>query len=160
MAIAAVKYVPFVLAGPGFLMDDWLFARNAFFNGAWVAPVGGLTTRPGSYVAFAATFGLTQSPKILLAILALLNALTAVVIFAALRRWLAEWQAAVAAGAWLAIPSHTATDYWMSALVGPLSLLLLAGGVWAYGEAYHSNRGLILPGVLLVASVAVYESQF
>ena len=157
VAIAAAKYVPFIVAGPELLMDDWLFVRNALFDGAWEAPAGGLTTRPGSYVAYVATFGVTQNPRILLAILSVVNAVTALTILMAFRRWLPEWQAAVAAGAWLAIPSHTATDYWMSAFVGPLSLLLLTGGAWAYGEAYHSKRGLILPGLMLVASVAVYE---
>lgn len=158
VGLGLVKFVPYLTAGPGFLIDDWRFAYNVQSEGTWaVAHTGGATVRPGSFVAYALMFGASQSPVVLAGILATLNVAFAVVLYLVMRRWLPEWEATVAAGAWLLVPSHAGSDYWISGFGGTLALLLLGLGVLALIEAYKHDTSMMLPGVLIVTSVAVYE---
>lgn len=154
--VAALRWLPYLLWGPQFLMDDWLLARNAQQLGAWHT-ASGLPTRPGSHLVYAATFGLTQSPRLLLALLGATNVAIAFCLWRIAGRWVASAVAIMLAVGWLILPVHTATDYWLSTLPTTIALLLLLVGALLTAHAYATGRSAFLGGMLIVSSVAIYE---
>src|SRR5207249_9587137 len=58
VALVVALALPYALAGPRIILDDWFFLRNAHFDGAFSA--GGarqLMGRPGAWLLYAFQFG-------------------------------------------------------------------------------------------------------
>lgn len=155
--VALVRWGPFLASRPGFLMDDWLFADRARSLGAWETAGAGLSTRPGSRVVYALTFGLTQEPVVLALVLAVCGFLIAVMLWRVALRWMSGGLAAGTACLWLALPTHSALDYWASAIPIAVSMVLFLGGVLNLSVAYRCNRSTVPAAILMVGSVATYE---
>lgn len=164
VALAAVLVtVPYLLAGPQLLADDWFWLRNAAFDGWWHAGGGRVDGRPGGQLMAAFGFGLIGAHPLVL-VLALLAFRVAAVV--SLRRALASFLDAPIALAivlvWIVVPNHLALEMWSSSLGAPFALALLAEGITQLARGYKPGAGpdrlrLAFGYVLLAGSVAFYE---
>ncbi len=126
VVLGAVVLLPYVVAGPGFFVDDWFALRNARLDTWWnAAGSGQWHARPGAGVVYALTFGLLDDrPRIYVLLAAVVLVASAVVLDRILRRLLPPLVAVAIAAAWLVIPNHTSLEAWPSALNIALALLL------------------------------------
>ena len=123
--------VPYALAGPRLILDDWFFLRNAHFDGALSA--GGarqLAGRPGAWLLYAFQFGVIgRRPMALYALQTLANAAVAVALFAAARRFVHRGVALGIAAGWVLLPNHASLSRWFSTFPAVVALLLVLIGV-------------------------------
>src|SRR4051812_38495528 len=56
-AVIVALALPYAIAGPHFLADDFVWLRNAQFDGWWHAGGTRLSSRPGAFVVTAFSFG-------------------------------------------------------------------------------------------------------
>jgi len=161
-AVAALVAVPYLLAGPKLLADDFVWLRNAQVNGWQGAGGPRVDGRPGGAIMAALTFGLIGAHPLLLAIVqTVLRSACAV----ALRRCFAQFVsgpvALAAALVWVVVPDHLSLEMWGSTIAAPVALGLLAAGIAELARAWRatdvSNRHLLGAYLLLAGGVAVYE---
>ena len=161
MALTLVSALVLLVHGAGFVLDDWFSLRNAHFDGAWAAAGSAQgTARPGAAVVFALVFGgfgLHPLPGILL--LGVVNAVTAALAFRLLRRFVARHLAALTALLWVLLPTHTATEMWMSGSTLAVSRLALVAGLLVAVRRGLGPVGITVSCSLLAASVLTYEAS-
>ena len=151
-ALVALTWLPYAIAGTGFLVDDWVFLRNAHFDG--ILETGGFRQvgRPGAQVAYALTFGVVgEHPLLAYAVLGVLRFAAAWAIFRLLDDHVDRRAAVLAVGLWLVIPTHLALEQWASTVQALVALGLVAVG----GRAVL--RGRSWAPLVLGAAVLSYE---
>ena len=158
--LGTVVLLPYVVAGPGFFVDDWFALRNARLDVWWnAAGSGQWHARPGAGVIYALTFGLLDDrPRIYALIAAVVLIAGAVVFERVLRRFLPPVVALAIAAAWLVIPNHTSLEAWPSALNIALALLLLLVAVERLTVARPTATTDLTSAALLGCSVLCYEA--
>jgi hypothetical protein len=158
VAVAVALCVPALLSGPGPLADDWVFLRNARFDG-WLHAAGPrLASRPGGAFVYDLTFGLIGNrPLILAFVQAMLLAVVAVAILYALRAFVAPSLALAATIVWLAVPNHSSLEHWFSTAPALVALGLLAVGVGALARSAERDASPLLAHVALAAAITCYE---
>ena len=123
--------LPYALAGPRIILDDWFFLRNAHFDGAFSA--GGarqLMGRPGAWLVYAFQFGIVgRRPLALYVLQTAANAAVAVALLVAARRFLDRGVAFAVAAVWVALPNHSSLSRWFSTLPAVVALLLVLIGL-------------------------------
>jgi hypothetical protein len=150
--LAAANYA---IRGPGYVLDDWYALANAHFDGWWhAAGHDQWLARPGAGVAYAVMFGIIgRHPLAAYALLVVLNAVAAVLVWRLLRRFMDDFGAIFIAGVWVIVPDHGSLLYWPSAVNITLALVLLLAGLLVLAD----DR--VLPAALvLAASVLCYEA--
>ena len=164
-ALTAVMALPYALAGPNFILDDWYALRNAMFDGAFAA--GGhnqALARPGAWVVYGLTFGLIGNHPLPIYLLqTLVNGATAVALFFVVRRFFPARAASATAAVWVVAPTHTSLDNWASASNISLALLAALLGVLALGRdrwnaqaaLWFAVSALCYEATMPVAAVAV-----
>jgi hypothetical protein len=157
----AANVMILLVRGAGFVLDDWFVLRNARFGGAWHA-AGTLqgAARPGSYPIFALVFGgfgLHPLPGFLL--LAALNSATAVLTFHVLDRLVPRWQAALVALLWVVLPTHTASEMWLTCTIIAASQLLLTAALVLVVRPDRRRSHEVGVWLLVAASILCYEAS-
>lgn len=157
--VGAVLAVPYGVAGPNFILDDWFWLRNVHFDGVLgVSDAGNAMARPVGWLVYVAGFGvLGRHPLAIYLVQTALNIVVATVLFVLCRRFLTPSRALCVALAWLVLPNHSSLDAWASTLnIVVALLLLLLGCLVLTGEpTWRSTGGVAL---LLTASVLAYEA--
>jgi hypothetical protein len=159
-ALAVLVALPYALFGVGFVLDDWLALGNAHFDGALAAaPRDYWLNRPGQGVVWALTFGLIgEHPLVHYALQVALSAVTAMLLYRLLLRFLDQGPAFGIAALWLVVPNHGSLVRWASANMILVSLALLLGAALLLTRAEPTFRGDCAAALLLAISVLSYEA--
>jgi hypothetical protein len=159
VVLVVVAFVPYLLQRPGFVLDDWFTLRNAHFDGVLgAAGPEQRVARPGAWLVYAVVFGwIGQRALAVLALLAVIEAVTAVLLFRLVGRYFGPGLAVAAAALWVVLPNHTSTEAWASATNISLAALLVVGGLLLVGDRRGAARP-VLGLLLLAASVLCYEA--
>jgi hypothetical protein len=159
-AIGMVIFLPYVVLGHGFFLDDWFALRNAELGVWWnAAGDGQWRARPGAGATYALTFGLLRDRAVLHAVLlAGVVVLTAVWVDRLARHVLPSRVAFGIALTWLVIPNHTSLETWPSALNITLALLFVLIGTERLLRAKRTVASDVASAVLLSAGVLCYEA--
>lgn len=151
--------VPYALAGPNFILDDWFPLRNAHFDGVLAASGPDLArARPGVWLIYAFEFGLLgRHPMAIYLVQTALNVAVAVAILVLARRFLSRPQALCVSLTWVLLPNHGSLDAWASTMniVVALLLLLVACLLLTRPPTWPGTVGV---AVTLSASVLAYEA--
>ena len=155
VGVAALVYLPYLVHGVGFVQDDWWGLGHAHFDGAWrAAGPDQLTARPGAAVVYAFLFGaIGRHPLAVLGVLAVLDAVGAVLLHRLLRRFVPSGVAALAAVLWLVLPNHTTTETWASAANISVSFVAMLAGLLLLIE-----RRTVFGLLALAFAVLCYEA--
>lgn len=157
LGVGAAVALPYLLMGPGWLLDDFIHVRNRHFGGfAYTAkePAWMWVARPGSGVFFTATYGtLYQHPALMYVVSVALTLGNALAFRWLLRRFVPETHAVAAAVVWLLLPIHSSTDH-----VGTSQQITLASLLVMLGLGWLHDRRWVHAGAVLLAGVLVYES--
>ncbi len=153
--VVALIGLPYLLAGPGPLADDWVFLRNQRFDG-WLHAAGPRQLgRPGGAFVYDVTFGLIGNHPLVLAIVQLaLLAAAALAVHAALARFVDHRLALAIVLVWLVAPNHMTLEHWASTAQALVALALLGVGVRLLDE--HPERPMAA-FVVLALAVSCYE---
>lgn len=163
VAVGVIIALPYLVLGPNFLLDDWIFVRNRHFDGAVSTATTGVawlsTARPGAWATYTAVFGLLgEHPAAIYVVQSAVNISIALALYALLKRFFPTGLAFSAALVWLFLPTHSATDHWGSALnIGVAVLLLLVGLGWLT-DAVRNGRSWVVAGCALVGGALCYEA--
>lgn len=155
-----VVAVPYFVLGPHFLADDYVWLRNAHFDGWWNAGGPRVAGRPGGWVVAALSFGAVGAhPAVLYVVLTALRVGAAVLVRRCLAMFMAARYALAVTLVWLVMPNHLATEMWLSSMAGPIALGLLAAGISELARVTRADprRLPIVAYLLLAGAVAVYE---
>jgi hypothetical protein len=155
VGLVAALALPYALAGPRLLIDDWHFLRNAHFDGIFAAGGGRqLIARPVAWLIYAVQFGVIgRHPMVLYVLQTAANAGVAVALFCLARRFLARDVALGVAVAWVLLPNHSSLSRWFATLPAVLGLLLVILG------ALLLDRELPWPAISCFAVAALtYEA--
>lgn len=139
--LGLVLFGPYLLAGPGYFIDDWFTLRNARVDGAWMAAgADQWRARPVASALYALTFGLLDDFVVVAAaVSATLIVLSAVLLNRIVRREWGRPLALIVSTVWLVVPTHTSLEMWLSAQNITLALVL---GLFAVDLASaHPTRG-------------------
>lgn len=152
--------VPYLLAGPGFFVDDWFALRNAVVGEWWeAAGPDQWRARPGAAVVYAVVFGLIGArPGIHAAIAVVVVVATAVVLRRLLGHVLPPLVALAVSLTWLLVPNHTSLEVWPSAINIGVSLLLAVVGAERLVRNPIPRRTQAGSGVAFAASILCYEA--
>ncbi|MEY2417934.1 MAG: hypothetical protein QOG90_614 [Actinomycetota bacterium] len=155
-ALTAAMALPYAVAGPNFILDDWFALRNAMFEGAWAAAGHNQqVARPGAWVVYGLTFGFVGNhPLAIFVLQTAVTAAVAVALFFVVRRFVAFAPAVATAAVWIVAPTHTSLDNWASALNISLALLAVLLGVASLGR----SRGDWVAAILFAVSALCYEA--
>lgn len=119
--------------GAGLIHDDWSIASGVEFAGVWdtiVSRSTGSPARPGSALYYGLTYGLFGTdPVSHVVVLALLNAVAAVLVVLVGQRLFGSRLALWTAAAWIALPNRGSTRLWIAMAPAVLALCLLLVGV-------------------------------
>jgi hypothetical protein len=158
----AALSLPYALAGPGIVLDDWFTLWWGWRDGVWRA--AGSTqgrARPVGALVYDLQYGVIgPHPLVWLAFQTIVTALSAVLLFRVLRRFLPSLPAAAVAAVWLLSANHSTLDHWgAGSLAGIALLLLLAGSAALLRGTERSAATTTWLGVALLAlSPLVYEA--
>lgn len=153
-AIVVLTWLPYAVAGVGFLADDWTFLRNAHVDGILGTAGAPQAGRPGAAAAYVVLFGVVGAhPLAAYALLGLLRFAVAWALFRLLDDHVDRRAAALAVVLWLVVPTHVALEQWASTIQAGLALWLLLAGA---RRILRGDDGLV-PAALLGASVLCYE---
>ena len=127
---ALLLQLPYLIFGPGFILDDWYLLRNGQLHGWWRTLDGELlAARPGSGLVYALTFGLIGDHPLIHALIeALLIAAIAVLLDRLLSHFVSPRTAAAVALLWVALPNKTSLEVWASAQAISVALLATVFG--------------------------------
>ena len=157
--LALLVAVPYALAGPNFILDDWYTLRNAHFDGAFAAAGPEQTlARPGAWLVYAFEFGvLGRRPLLVYVVQVSLNLGAAVALLLVARRLWSPERALCIAVIWVLLPNHGSLRVWASTMniVVALLLLLLACLLLAAPPSAGRTWSIAL---LLACSVLTYEA--
>jgi hypothetical protein len=172
LAVSAVLALPYLVMGPGFIIDDWVFIAQRHFGGFLATgsePAWLLEARPGAWLVFLLTFGpFYEHPAIIFGLQAAVNAGVAVAFRGLLRRFLPEPHAFAAAVVWLLLPIRSSTDHWGATTNIAVATLLLVIGLsfvidgargasrWPHAAISLVSATLCYESVLPVAATAVF----
>ncbi len=155
--LVAALAIPYALAGPRLILDDWFFLRNAHFDGVFSA--GGsrqLGGRPGAWLLYAVQFGMIgRRPMALYALQTVANAAVAVAVFAAARRFVDRHLAIAVAAVCVLLPNHASLSRWFSTFPAVVALLLVLIGVVVLDA---DRRRAWLAVVCFAAAALCYEA--
>lgn len=161
LVIAAVT-IPYAIAGPHVLADDWVWLRDAHFRG-WLHAGGPRQVgRPGAYVLYALTFGVIgEHALVLYAVQVAALAAAALAVRRCLAGFVGDTYALAVTAVWIVMPTHLSLEMWFSTVQALVAIALLASGIDLLGRVHRRGdpelRDL-LPGLALMAlSVAFYE---
>jgi hypothetical protein len=154
-ALVVAIAVPYLVAGPGFIVDDWRFLERGRLDGPFAAPtVNTLFARPGSWATTFALHGVIgPHPSAIFVVQTLLNVAVAAALYLVGKRFVSPTLAACVAAVWVVIPIHTTLSYWAAVANGTVALLLLIVGI-----GLLDARRWLLAGAALVVSALCYEA--
>lgn len=163
VAVAVVVGAPYLIAGPGFVLDDWFSLGEVTVGGPFAAAgAEQWLARPGAAFIYAFTFGVLGARPVLHLVLQL--AIMAGTAFflrrVAARRWSPSTGLAIAV-AWLLVPNHTSLIAWPSAVNIGVALLLTVAAWWMVGArtgTCNGTRPAVVCGVLLALATLCYEA--
>jgi hypothetical protein len=158
VAVIVALALPYLIAGPNFHADDWVFVRNARFDGALGAAGSRQVGRLGAIVVYDLTFGAIGAHPLAIQIVQVLLWIAAGgAVLLALRRFLPARTALAVALVWLVVPTHSTLEHWASTAQALVALTFVAVGVIALADATdRDTRGW--PAVIaLAAAGACYE---
>lgn len=129
--LGLAMFVPYAVAGPGLMRDDWFTLRNATLDSWWMsAGSDQWRARPVGAAIYAVIFGLIgRHPLIHFMLAGLVMALIAVLLYVVTARFVPRVGALAFAVTWLILPNHTSLEMWASAFNIAVALLCLVAGV-------------------------------
>jgi hypothetical protein len=151
---------PYLLMGPNFILDDWIWIRNRHFEGfLGTGNHPQLLARPVAWPIHLALFGLfSERPVVVYLVQWGINIGVALAFAGLLRRFLPEPLARAAAVIWLLLPQHSSSWHWAStANAGAASLLMLLG-LRSLIDAHRARRRPTAAAILLGAAILCYEA--
>jgi hypothetical protein len=152
-----VLSVPYGVAGPNLLADDWVYARNGVFKGVLHSSGPRQVQRPGAALLYDATFGLIgPHPLRLYVVQVALWVLAAVALLIVACRFTSPGRALAIALVWAVLPTHSSLEHWASTSQALLALILLCGGIYLLDTALSVRRE-VAAVVVLIASMLTYE---
>jgi hypothetical protein len=158
VTVVLVLAVPYAIAGPNFLADDWVFLRNARFDGVLGAAGARQTGRPGAIVIYDLTFGAIGAHPLLLYVVQVgLWVVAALAVYAALRAFFPVLAALATTLVWLVVPNHSTLEMWASTSQALIALALLAVGVRGLARAADRDEWSWWSVVAIAAAIAFYE---
>ncbi len=158
-ATVGLLALPYLLAHPGPLADDWVFLRNGRFGGVWAAGPP-QTGRIGATVLYDLTFGFIGDRPLLLQLVQVLAWLAAALsLFGVLRAFLGVRLACVTTMVWIVVPTHASLEHWASTLPALVSLALLCQGIRLAKRAQEAQEVSLLAALVLGAAVCCYETS-
>lgn len=164
LALCLLRVVPYLLAGPGFYMDDWRnLARLETVGWLRAAEAGKFASRPGAWSVETVLYTvLRDHPVWWVLALAVLSAATGTALFITLRRFVAQWTALAVVLVWIVLPNHTSLRVFANTAPMTVGLLLLTVGIWCMdrdrlvlGAFAAGAGGLCYEVMLLPALTAV-----
>lgn len=164
LALCFVRVVPYLLAGPGFFLDDWRnLARLDTVGWMRAAEASKFASRPGAWSVETVLYTvLRDHPVWWVLALVVLSAATAMALFVTLRRFVPRHWALAVVVVWVLLPNHTSLRVFANTTPMTVGLLLLVIGVWCMddgrlvlGALAASAGGLCYEVMLLPALSAV-----
>src|SRR5262245_38575598 len=114
-AVVALTWLPYAIAGVGFLADDWTFLHNAHVDGILGTAGAPQTGRPGAALAYVLLFGVGgPHPLGAYVVLGVLRFAVAWALFRLLDDHVDRRAAVLAVVLWLLVPTHVALEQWSS----------------------------------------------
>jgi hypothetical protein len=150
--------LPYLLSGPGYILDDWFTLYWRWTRGVLgAAGPGQLRSRPGAWLTYLVEFGLVgRHPLVPALLLLVVAAATAALLYLVARRFVDRRAAAAITAIWIVLPDHSSLTRWASTLnIGLALLLVLAGALCLDGRL---GRGDAAGTALLVAGALCYEA--
>ena len=149
----------YAIRGAGFFQDDFHFVYDTQVHG-WFGSVQGahkLESRPGMWLHFNVLYGLAgDHPLVLFALVTLLNAVAAVLVYVLLVRVLPVRRAALAVAlVWVALANHTTITVWGAASQALMAVLLLLAGLLLVSAGRPVPAALVLAGSVLCYQVTI-----
>ncbi|HET7489811.1 MAG TPA: hypothetical protein VFJ85_17925 [Acidimicrobiales bacterium] len=160
-AAALVAAVPYVAASPYYLREDFAPLHNVFLHGSLRAAGGSVSlTRPGAAAVFAVVFGfLGGHPTPAVALLAVVNAVSAALLYTAAARRLPTTVAVAVAAVWVLLPVNSSMTHWLSAAPVTVSLALGLGGVVVLWDRPLTVVRIAAAAGLFAAAGLTYEAS-
>jgi hypothetical protein len=160
VSVQALLALPFLVMGPGMILDDWYIQRDAAFGGIFSAGDPDLLrARPGAWLIYAFDFGaLGAHPLPRYLIQTALNLAVVALLYLLLRRFLPQVIAAITTLIWIVLPNHTALSYWGAATNIVVALAFLLGGCLVYSRRPLRGADHVVASALFVASALCYEA--
>ena len=159
-ALVVALTVPYLVAGPGFFLDDWFALRNARLDGWWQAAGSDQwSARPGAGVTYALSFGLLgdrAALHVLVATAVLAACATLLAVIA--RRFLPTAPALGLAAVWALVPNTSSIEMWPSALNIAVSLLAALIAVERLTTRAPTVASDVAFGVAGATSLLTYEA--
>lgn len=130
VALVAARAAVYAARGPDLILDDWTLLDQMDRNGVLGARRL-LETRPVAWLIDTLVYGSVGArPLLLFALVTLLNAVTAVLLYLALNRVLRSRTAFVVAAAWVLAANHTSITVWTATAPTLVAVALVLAGVW------------------------------
>jgi hypothetical protein len=160
LVLTAAVLLVHALRGPNFVLDDWFTVEHATFDGvARAAGSSQMLARPGTVVAYGATFGVFgDHPLPIYLVLSALGLVNVGLLYALLRRFLELPLAAASVAVWVVLPNHMSLEIWPSTANIVLGLTLALLGAWLVARPAPSGVAEVGSIGLLVAASLCYEA--
>lgn len=158
--LSLVVGLPYVLAGPGFFLDDWFALRGGRLDG-WESAAGRnqWLARPGAGAVYALTFGLLQDQPLVYGLISLgLLCVSAVLIFVIGDRLISRPLALAVAATWVVLPNHSSLEVWPSAINISLALVLALGAIALAITTVEAWRTDLAAALLAASATLTYEA--
>ena len=160
IVIEAVIGTAYAIGGAGYVLDDWFAAGRGRVFGVTSTTLESFgRRRPGATIVYGLEFGLLGGRPLLgLFMLTTLSAVTAVLWYLLLRRFLPRPFAAAGALLWAVLPNHTALEFWQSCVHIDVAVPLALMSILLVSGETVSRRRMTLALALLVAATLTYEA--
>ncbi len=172
-AASVLIVLPYLLAGPGFFMDDWRnLARLDTVGWMRAAEAGRFASRPGAWAVETVLYTtLRDHAEAWVLALAALNTAAATALYLVLRRLTVERVALVTALVWILLPNHTSLRTFpnVAPMVVGLTLLLigillmdsrrLVWGAVSVALGGFCLEVMLLPGLAALAAMHLWRGR-
>ncbi|MBI2704073.1 MAG: hypothetical protein HYX32_02100 [Actinobacteria bacterium] len=160
-AVSLLVSIPYLVLGPGLVMDDWWSLRNVRFDGAFAAAGSDQwSARPGAGVIYTVIFGLIgPHPLVLALLLAVLGAATACLLARLLATVFPPLLAVGASLIWVVMPNRLSVEVWASATNIAVSQVGAAGALLLVARRWQSTAGVVAIGLLTLVAALSYEAS-
>jgi hypothetical protein len=131
LVASIVAVLPYLRGGPGFFMDDWRnLARLETVGWLRAAEASRFASRPGAWAVETVLYPVLRDHAFAWTLaLAVLNAVAAMAVLVALRRFTSERVALTVALVWVVLPNHTSLRVFPNVAPMVVGLILLAVAV-------------------------------
>ena len=153
VGLVVLRALVYVALGPQLILDDWSILASIEVNGVGEAAPTLQWGRPVAWLVDTVIYGAVgPHPLVLFAVVTVLNAGAAVLLYLVLSRFFRSTTALLVAGVWVLAANHNTLTVWTATAPTVVALLLLLGGILAL-----TNGRWVVAGACLALSVLSYE---